>query len=178
MKSKIQKKEELKKIKGKIPGSKIVVFTTFSRASSASSGQAKEKGLSVSQMSELKRTLRSMNSEYLVAKKSLMDMALKGLKYDGMDVFGIEGSVGLVFGSSDYYAVAKKLYEFSKKNPALRFFGAFIEGSFIDADKFMEIAKMPSRETLIARLLGMMKYPLTGICFVLDEVSKQRASAS
>jgi large subunit ribosomal protein L10 len=170
MKSKSQKKEELNQIKGKIPGFKIVVFTTFSRAG--------EKGLSVSRMSELKRTLRSMDSEYLVVKKSLIDLALKDLSYDGVDIFALHGSIGLAFGGDDYYAVAKKLYEFSKKNPALKFFGAFVERNFVDADKFLEIAKMPSRETLIARLLGMMKYPLTGLYVVLDEVSKQRASAS
>ena len=170
MKSKFQKKEELTQIKGKIPGSKIVVFTTFSRAG--------EKGLSVSKMSELKRNLRSVNSEYLVAKKSLIDLAMKDLSYDGVDIFALQGSVGLAFGGDDYYAVAKKLYEFSKKNLALRFFGAFVEGSFVDADRFMEIAKMPSRETLIASLLGMMKYSVTGFCIVLSEMAKKRASAS
>ena len=170
MKNKSQKKEELKQIREKIPASKMVVFTTFSTAG--------EKGLSVSQMSELKKVLRSMNSEYLVAKKSLTNLALKGLKYDGIDIFGIEGSIGLALGEGDYYAVAKKLYEFSKKNPSLRFFGALIDGGFVAADKFMEIARMPSREMLIARLLGMMKYPLTGLYVVLSETAKQRASTS
>jgi len=162
-------------MKDKLPKSKIVVFTTFSRAG--------EKGLSVSQMIELKRALRTLDSEYLVAKKSLMDLALKDLKYDGIDVFGIEGSVGLTLGppadeasGDEYYAVAKKLYEFSKKNKALQFFGAFIDGSFIGTDEFMEIAKMPSREMLIARLLGMMKYPISGLYITLSEVAKQKES--
>ena len=193
MKSRSQKKKEFKRIREKIPVSNIIVFTTFSRAHSAGSGQAGEKGLSVSQMSELKRILRSMNSEYIVAKKSLMGLALKELKYDGIDVFGMAGSVGLVFSNGDRYTVAKKLYEFSKKNPALQFFGALLRPSskkvledeqssaeqiFADINAFLEMAQMPSREALIGQLVGMLTYPTIGLCVVLGEVSKQRASAS
>ncbi|MBI2064314.1 MAG: 50S ribosomal protein L10 [Candidatus Yanofskybacteria bacterium] len=170
MKSRTKKTEELKQLKSKIPGSKMVVLTTFSRAG--------EKGLSVAQMTELKRALKSLNSEYLIAKKSLTNLALKGLNYDGIDIFGIEGSIGLAIGGNDSYAVSKKLYEFSKKNQALKFFGAIMGGDFIDADKFLEIAKMPSREMLLGRLVGMLTYPITGLYVVLGEVSKQRASAS
>lgn len=180
MKSKSQKKEELKKLKEKLPKSKITIFTTFSRAG--------EKGLSVAQMSELKKALRTMNAELFVTKKTLMNLALKDLNPPAggeVNVYSMEGSVGLVFGppageagNDDVYAISKKLYEFSKKNKALHFFGAIFEDHFIGKDSFLEMAKMPSRETLLARLFGMMKYPLTGLCIVLSETAKKRASAS
>ena len=169
MKSKIQKSEELKKLKAKLPKSKITVFTTFSRAG--------EKGLSVAQMSELKRALRGMNAELFVTKKTLMDLALKELNPPaggGADVYSMDGSVGLVFGSGDTYAISKKLYEFAKKNKALQFFGAILGNNFMGKDGFLEMAKMPSRETLLARLFGMMKYPLTGLCIVLSETAKNK----
>ncbi|MEK7076569.1 MAG: 50S ribosomal protein L10 [Patescibacteria group bacterium] len=169
MKSKTKKSEELKKLKEKLPKSKITVFTTFSRAG--------EKGLSVAQMSELKKALRVMNAELFVTKKTLIDLALKGLKSEA-DIYSMEGSVGLVLGNSDVYMISKKLYEFSKKNKALQFFGAIFEDSFIDKDGFLEMAKMPSKETLLARLFGMMKYPPTGLCIVLSETAKQKSSAS
>lgn len=185
MKSFKKKQEELGQLKEKLPKSKITVFTSFSGAHSAGSGQAGEKGLSVSQMTELKRALRTLNSEYLIAKKSLMDLALKDLNYDGIDVFSIVGSVGLALGppvgeagGDDHYAVAKKLYEFSRKNQALQFFGAFIDGSFVGMDEFMEIAKMSSRETLLARLAGMMRYPISGLYITLNEVAKQKESTT
>ncbi len=165
MKPKLQKKEELKKLKAKLPKSKITVFTTFSRAG--------EKGLSVAQMSELKKALRALHAEYFVTKKSLMDIALKELKNEA-DVYGMTGSVGLVLGDEDAYAVAKKLYEFSKKNQALKFFGAIFENHFMDKEAFMEMAKMPSRETLLARLFRMMKYPISGLAIVLSEVGKKK----
>ncbi len=166
MKPKSQKKEELKKLKAKLPKSKITVFTTFSRAG--------EKGLSVAQMSELKRVLRAMDAEYFVTKKTLMDLALKELKNEGVNIYDMDGSVGLVLGSGDVYAIAKKLYEFAKKNKALQFFGAIFENSFMGKEGFLEMAKMPSRETLLARLFGMMKYPISGLAVVLNEVAKNK----
>ncbi len=177
MKSKSQKSEELKKLKEKLPKSKITIFTTFSREG--------EKGLSVSQMSELKKTLRGINAELFVTKKTLMDLALKELKSEA-DVYGMEGSVGLVFGGGegsgakpgisvdDVYAISKKLYEFAKKNKALQFFGAIFESHFLGKEGFLEMAKMPSKETLLARLFGMMKYPITGLAIVLSEVAKKK----
>ena len=165
MKPKSQKKEELKKLKEKLPKSKITVFTTFSRAG--------EKGLSVAQMSELKKALRAIDAELFVTKKTLMDLALKELKNEA-DVYGMEGSVGLVFGDGDSYAISKKLYEFAKKNKALQFFGAIFENNFMDKDGFLEMAMMPSKETLLARLFGMMKYPVSGLAIVLSEVAKKK----
>ena len=132
-------------------------------------------------MRELKNSLRGL-AEYFVTKKSLIEKALKGMNYDGIDVYGIEGSMGVVFSEDDAYAVSKKLYEFSRKNPALQFFGAIFSarggsasgGGFIGKDAFLEIAKMPSRETLLARLFGMMKYPISGLAIVLNEVGKKK----
>lgn len=185
MKSKLQKSDELKSLQDKLPKSKITVFTSFSpstRSTSsgrASSGQAKtgEKGLSVAQMTELKRLLRSLKSEYFVTKKTLIDLAVKDKQYDGLDIYSMEGSVGLVLGEDDPYTVAKKVYEFSKKNPALHFWGALMDGKFVGKDGFLEIAKMPSKEVLIGRLLGMLTYPMRGLAVVLSEVTKSKATS-
>ncbi len=163
MKSKTQKSTELKKLKAKLPESKITVFTTFSRAG--------EKGLSVAQMSELKRALRTMDAELFVTKKTLMDLVLKGLKSEA-DVYTMDGSVGLVLGTGDAYAISKKLYEFAKKNKALQFFGAIFENNFMGKEGFLEMAKMPSKEVLIGRLLGMLTYPMRGLAVALSEVAK------
>lgn len=177
MKSKTKKSTELKKLKEKLPKSKITVFTTFSRAG--------EKGLSVAQMSELKKALRDMDAELFVTKKTLIDLVLKELKSEA-NVYAMDGSVGLVLGNGDAYAISKKLYEFAKKNKALQFFGAIFSiegrsvsgGDFIGKDGFLEMAKMPSRETLLARLFGMMKYPISGLAIVLSEVAKKKGAVA
>ncbi len=176
MKSKSRKSEELSKLKKKLPESKITVFTSFS--SSTRSGQVKagEKGLSVAQMTELKRLLRSLGAEYFVTKKTLIDLAVRGKNYDGLDVYSMEGSVGMVLGGDDPYIVAKKVYEFSRKNPSLHFWGALMDGKFMGKDGFLEIAKLPTKEILIGRLLGMLTYPIRGLAVVLSEVVKKKTT--
>lgn len=169
MKSKTQKSEELKSLKNKLPKSKITVFTSFSKAG--------EKGLSVAQMTELKRLLRTMKSEYLVTKKTLMDLALKDKNYDGLDMYKMEGSIGLVMGDDDPQTIAKKVYEFSRKNQALHFWGAVMDGKFLSREGFLEFAKLPSKEVLIGRLLGMLTYPMRGLAVALAEVAKKREVA-
>ena len=170
MKNKTQKSQDLKKLKKELEKATVSIFTTFSRAG--------EKGLSVAQMRELKNSLRG-SAEYFVTKKSLIEKALKGMNYDGVDVYGIAGSMGIIFSDDDAYAVSKKIYEFARKNPALQFFGALLrqgfegQAKFLAKDAFMEMAKMPSRETLLARLFGMMKYPISGLAIVLNEVAKK-----
>ncbi|MEK7138827.1 MAG: 50S ribosomal protein L10 [Patescibacteria group bacterium] len=182
MKSKSQKSKELSKLKKKLPGAKISVFTSFSPSTDstsslrAGSGQVKsgEKGLSVAQMTELKRLLRSLGSEYFVTKKTLIDLATKDKNYDGLDVYKMEGSIGLVLGGDDPYKTAKSVYEFSRKNPALHFWGAIMDGKFMATDAFLEIAKMPSREVLLSRLVGMLTYPVRGLAIALSEISKNK----
>lgn len=163
MKTKVQKVKELKSLESKLPNSQITIFTSFARAG--------EKGLSVAQMTELKRALRADHSEYIVTKKTLIDRAI-GEK--GVDVYGMQGSLGLVVGNDEPYGLAKKVYDFSKKNPALQFFGALLDGAFITKEQFMEMAKMPSREVLIGRLFGMMKYPITSFYVVMTELEKKK----
>jgi len=186
MKSKTKKAEELGLLKDKLSAFEIVVFTSFSKMG--------EKGLSVAQMTELKKLLRSFGSEYFVIKKTLIDLAVKDKNYDGLDVYGMEGSVGLVLGGSDSYGVAKSVYNFSKKNPALYFWGALLrppstkdlegkqysegQAQFINLDTFLEMAKMPSKEILLGRLVGMLTYPIRGLAVALSEVAKKREATS
>ena len=91
----------------------MTIFTSFARMG--------EKGLSVAQITELKRMLRGITSEYVVTKKTIMERATNNR---GADVYAMDGSLGLVVGNEEPYSVAKKVYEFARKNTALQFFGA------------------------------------------------------
>ncbi|HXV26760.1 MAG TPA: 50S ribosomal protein L10 [Candidatus Paceibacterota bacterium] len=166
MKTKEQKKDSIDALEKALPDAAITVFTTFARAG--------EPGLSVAQLQELKRSLRKEGGKYLVAKKTLVDKALADLKYDGIDVFGMEGSLGLVLASGDAYAVAKTLHKFAKDNPALKLFVAYSDGHALTHEELLEMATMPSRDELIARLLGMLNYPLSSLAIVLNQVAKQK----
>ena len=169
MKTKAQKKEAVDSLANALPISTITIFTTFARKG--------EEGLSVAQMQQLKRALRGAESEYLVAKKTLIEKTLGQLKYDGVDVYGMEGSMGLVLSHGNAYATAKELYKFAKENKALVLFGAWMDGHFVSKDELMAMATLPGRDELLARLLGMLKYPLSSLAIVLNEVAKTKALA-
>jgi len=165
MKSKEQKKKELTELKEKLLRSKITIFTSFAREG--------EKGLTVGDMRNLKKDLRAANSEYVVEKKTLLDKALTEDKKD-IDIFQYPGSMGIVFGYGDEMAIAKSVYNFAKKNPAMKYFGALWNGRFMDLTEFTEFAKLPTREVIIARLLGMMTYPVSALAITLDQISKNK----
>jgi|SRR3989344_4461277 len=171
MKSKQRKSEELSKLKVKLPKSKITVFTSFAKQG--------ERGLSVSQATQLKRLLRANEAEYFVTKKTLMDRAIRNIdisKYQEVDVYGMSGSLGLVLGYGDPYDIAKKVYEFSRKNQALEFYGALLDYRFITKERFLELAKLPSKEVLLGRLVGMLTYPMRGLAVALSEVAKKQTT--
>lgn len=159
MKTFKQKKEELKKIGDKLQKSKLTVLTSFARAG--------EKGLDVTQMRQLKRDLRGIESDYMVSKKTIIQRVIK-------DTPSIEGSIGMVFSYGDIFAAAKALYQFSKKNTALKLFGAYMGTEYLDEQKFVEMAKLPTKEVLIGRLVGMLSYPIRGLVVSLDQIAKQR----
>lgn len=168
MKTKSQKKEAIDALAKELPGSTITIFTTFARAG--------EPGLSVGQMQEMKRALRKAEGEYVVAKKTLVEQALGQLKYDGIDLYAMDGSMGLVLAHGDIYAVAKQLYQFAKAHPALKLFVAWMDGHLVSHEELMDIATLPTRDELIARLLGMIKYPLSSLAVVLNQVAKQKTA--
>ncbi len=170
MKTKAQKKESIDNLAGVLPGSTITIFTTFARAG--------EPGLSVAQLQQLKRALRQSEGEYVVAKKTLVDKTLHDLNYDGVDVFGMDGSMGLVLAHGDAFAVAKQLYQFAKANPALKLFVAWMDGHALSHEELIDMATLPSRDELLARLLGMLKYPLSSLAVVLNQVAKQKGESA
>jgi len=175
MKTKEQKKEAVEALASQLPGSTITIFTTFARAG--------EPGLSVAQMQEMKRALRAAEGEYLVAKKTLVEKALQQLKYlpaqagDGIDLYDMDGSLGLVLTHGDAYAIAKTLYTFAKANPALKLFTAMMDGRVVSHEDLIEMATMPTRDELVARLLGMLQYPLKSLAIVLGQIEQSKATA-
>jgi large subunit ribosomal protein L10 len=168
MKSQLQKKESLKKLKDKISKAKITIFTSFSRAG--------ERGLSVAEIRELRKRLINSDSEYLVEKKTLIDKSLKEAKKKDVDVFSLDGSLGITFGYGEETATAKSIYDFAKKHPALKYFSAVWGDKFMDFAQLTEFAKLPTKDVMIARLLAMMKYPLSGLAMVLKQVADKKAT--
>ncbi|WKZ27145.1 MAG: 50S ribosomal protein L10 [Candidatus Paceibacterota bacterium] len=168
MKTRTQKATELSLLKEKLPKATIRIFTTFARDG--------EKGLSVAEMQQLKRALRKIGAEFLIAKKSLVDIASRDLNYDGVDVFGMNGSVGIALAEGDQYAVAREIYKFAKEHEALKLYSAWGDG-YITPELLAEMATMPSREELVVRLLGMLQYPIRSLAMVLQQIADKQPAA-
>lgn len=156
MKTKAQKSESLKKIKEKLAKAKLVIFTSF-----ASLGQ---KGLNVANMRELRKSLKPLDAEYTVEKKTLLDRAVHQT---------FPGSLGVTYGYGDPYAIAKALYQFAKKNPVLKLFGGLMGDTALDEAMVLEMAMMPTKEVLLGRLVGMLSYPMRSLAIVLSQIKHE-----
>src|SRR3989338_6717483 len=137
------KKEELVKVlKEKISKSKALVFARFHK-------------LSVAKASGFRRDLRKADSEYTVAKKTLLKIALKASGKEVAEKF--EGEVGVITGYGDELATFKSAMYFSKKEKeAFQVLGGIFEGKVIDAQTAKALGIIPSREVLIAQLMGVL----------------------
>ncbi len=174
-KTKQQKKEIVDKIAEKIKKAKVLVFTSFS--------QRGKKGLNFSAMEQLKRNLKKADAEFVVLKKTLLNLALKNLSLDkeiNMDHF--EGSAAALFGYSDIIEPVKILHKLSKENEAMvLYLGLTMDNpeaepsvrygagkKILSKDNLVELANLPSREALFGKLAWVVNYPLSGLATVLQ----------
>lgn len=122
------------------------------------------KGLSVAKASVLRRALRAVGAEYIVAKKTLARVALKEAH---VELPVLPDEVAFVF-AQDAVAGAKAVYEFGKANPEVRIAGGVYESAVVDADVVVRLAKIPPREVLLAQVVFMLQSPMRGLVGVLN----------
>lgn len=123
-------------------------------------------GLTHQQLEEARREFRENDSEIAVAKNTLINIALKEKDIDASDQ--LQGPTAALFAYSDGITAAKILKDFNKKYdlPKIKF-GVF-EGQVIDADGVMKIANLPSKDVLLAKMLGGLNAPISGFVYVLN----------
>lgn len=124
-------------------------------------------GLSVSELSKLRGSLKASKIRYLIVKNSMGKLALKNVKGDAMVPF-VEGTTGLAVGGTDPIAASKTLVKFSKDSGKLKIKGAMLDGKIISEGEIKEISLLPPREMLLARAFGAMKAPISGFATVLQ----------
>lgn len=144
------------------------------------------KGLTVEEMTKLRRTLREAGSELKVVKNTIFELALKNFNIEGFESY-LAGPNAIIFVKEDPVLASKKVVDFSKEHEALKIKAGYIEGHVFDAERITALSKLPSREELIAKLLGSLKAPLYGLVSVaigpvrglaiaLSEIAKQKES--
>ncbi|KAB2965903.1 MAG: 50S ribosomal protein L10 [Thermoanaerobaculia bacterium] len=131
------------------------------------------KGISVGQVTELRRRIRAKGGHYVVIKNRLARRAVVG-KPLAMVQEHFSGPTAVVFSLTDPVPLAKVLTEFAKEAPVLEFKAGLVEGQPIAANQVEEIASLPGREALIAKLLFLLQSPITRFVRVLAAAGPQR----
>ncbi|MCL2339928.1 MAG: 50S ribosomal protein L10 [Actinomycetia bacterium] len=125
------------------------------------------RGLTVKESENLRASIRELGASLKVYKNSLTTLALKDLELPDLGN-ALVGPSAFIFASGDPVAAAKVLKTYAKANPKLQFKGGLLNGQVLDADQVQAIADLPSREELLARLVGAIKNPLSGVVQVLN----------
>lgn len=126
------------------------------------------RGLTVAQMTRLRREIRQAAGEYRVIKNTVARRALKDTSYGVLDRL-LDGPNGWVFGYEDPVAVSKTLMKFVEENEKLAIKGGLLEGEFMDRAKVKVLAQMPSRPELQAKLLALMQAPAVQLLRLIQE---------
>lgn len=126
------------------------------------------RGLTVAQLTRLRREIRLASGEYRVIKNTLARRALKDTGYGSLERL-LEGPNGWVFAFQDPVTLSKTLVKFAEENEKLTIKGGVLEGEFMDQAKVKLLAQMPSRPELQAKLLALMQVPVAQLLRLIQE---------
>lgn len=174
-KTRVQKQDAVKILVDKINKAKSAVLTA-------------QRGLTVTDSTELRDKCREENVEYVSVKKTLLNIALKESNLGEVDLSAFDGIVGIVLGYEDEVAPARIAYTFAKNHEQLQLHNGVLEGTLVDSAKVAQLAQLPSKDELLAKFIGSMNAPVSGMVSVLsgtmrgfvrvlDQVKEQKANA-
>jgi large subunit ribosomal protein L10 len=129
------------------------------------------KGMNVPQVTELRRQLRSAKASYKVVKNTIARRALKGTSFEVLEKF-FEGTTAIAFTSTDPVALAKTLTTFGKTTPTLQIKAAVVQGRAVKPAEVAELAALPGKPELYAKLLGTLNAPMVQLVTVLSAVPR------
>lgn len=133
---------------------------------------AEYRGLSVGRMTQLRRDIRAVAGEFRVAKNTLVRLAIQDTAQEELARL-LEGPNGWAFGYEDPVDLSKVLIKFAEQNEALKIKGAVVEGDWIEPAMVKELARMPSRPELQAKLLALMQAPAVRLLQTIQEPGAQ-----
>ncbi len=135
------------------------------------------RGLSVAEVTELRRNLRAEDVEFKVYKNSLVRRATEATDYEGLNA-QLTGPNAIAFGNSDAVAPARVLAKFAKDHEALVIKAAVVEGKLLNVEEVKEISSLPNREGMYSMLLGMLQAPVSKFARVVKAVAEAKESGS
>ena len=157
------KKAAVEALSGKIKEASSVVFVDY-------------RGITVAQETELRKQFREAGVEYSVVKNTLTRFATKNVGYDFDEV--LNGTTAMAITTGDPIAPARIVCEFAKKNKLpLSIKGGVVEGSVLSAQQLNGFGELPSKNALVASVLGTFLAPISSLAFVLDQICQQKGGA-
>lgn len=153
------KKTKIDEIKAKLEGASSIVLVDY-------------RGLSVEEDTALRKELREANVEYKVFKNTMMNFAFEGTVFDSLKKH-LEGPSALAISYEDATAGPRILEASTKKYKKLEFKAGVVEGVYYDADGIKVVATIPTREVLLAKLLGSMKSPISTFARTIKAVAEK-----
>ena len=158
-----KKQAQVEELAKELKEAKVVLLTDY-------------RGITVTDVTKLRSDLRNVNAEYKVIKNNIIKRALDANGETELDS-ALEGPVALVIGKEDYLEPSKVIYNFSKNNEFYKIKGGIIEGKVMTAEEIITLAKLPSRQELMAKLAGALLGNITKLAVALDAVREQKANA-
>lgn len=152
------KQQQVEEIKAKISSAKSIVIIDYM-------------GLNVAEDTAFRKDLRNAGVEYQVLKNRLVKLAFNELGYTQFDE-ALNGPTAVAFSSSDAIAPARIIVDNIKKLNKMKAKCGMVEGEYLDEKGVKEIASIPSREILIAKMLGSMLSPITGLAVCLNKIAE------
>ena len=154
--TKAEKAVELEQLEAAFRGSDSAILVDY-------------KGLTVPQVTDLRRQIRSAKASYKVVKNTLAKRALKGTRFEALEKY-FEGTTAVAYTATDPVALAKTLTTFVKTAPTLTIKAAVVQGRAIKPAEVTDLASMPGKPELYARLLGTLQAPMVNLVRVLNAV--------
>ncbi len=152
--TKAQKKIIIEELKEKLAKQKAAIFVDFT-------------GLKVKDFASLRKNLKKEGNEIKVAKKTLFGLVLKNIGLE-INFKEMKGEIAAIFGYKDEMSPAKMAYQFGFANTNLKILGGIFEKNFIGAEKIIELAQLPTKKELLARLTGTVASPISNFVSVLQ----------
>ena len=135
------------------------------------------KGINVAQDTALRNQFREAGVEYTVVKNTLTRFAANKVGYTEFDEL-LNGTTSMACTTGDPIAPARIVSEFAKKNKdIIKIKGGMVEGKVLSIDELKSFGELPSKDALIAQVLGTFLAPITALAFVLDQVCQQKGGA-
>ena len=158
-----KKQEQVNELAQELKEAKLVLLTDY-------------RGINVTDVTKLRKDLREADAEYKVIKNNIVRRALEANGESALDEV-LEGPVALVIGKEDYLAPSKVIYNFTKDHDFYKIKGGIVEGKVMTAEEIITLAKLPSRQELLAKLAGALLGNITKLAVALDQVRDQKENA-